>query len=93
MKKILVVGYTPYGYMRDLTESYPDVMWFEENHVGYSGAASIVELVGMFDGIMFTENSRDNLAWEVACVMNKVNIIDKKDYSLKKEENKEGNHE
>ena len=71
MKKILVVGYMPYGYMGKLVEKYPDVLWFPEQEVGMSDKSrALIALVEMMDGVMFMENYHsDRIGYEVAWVM------------------------
>lgn len=89
MKKILVVGFMPYGYMGKLVEKYPDVLWFPEQEVGMSDKSrALIELVEMMDGVMFMENYRsDRIGYEVACVMTKKTIYEKDEFSV--EEHKE----
>ena len=95
MKKILIIGYMPYGYDKELKEAYPNIIWFQEEKIMYSGPVGLVELVGMFDGVMFMYQSdnRNNLAWEVACVMKNVRTFDRYDYPVNKEEKQEGENE
>ena len=88
MKKILVVGYMPYGYMGKLVEKYPDVLWFPEQDVGMSDKSSaLIELVEMMDGVMFMDNYSDRIGYEVACVMAKKTIYEKDEFPV--EEHKE----
>ena len=88
MKKILVVGYMPYGYMGKLVEKYPDVLWFSEQEVGMSDKSrALIELVEMMDGVMFMDNYSDRIGYEVACVMMGKTIYEKDEFSV--EEHKE----
>ncbi len=88
MKKILVVGYMPYGYMGKLVEKYPDVLWFPEQDVGMSDKSrALIELVEMMDGVMFMDNYSDRIGYEVACVMAKKTIYEKDEFPV--EEHKE----
>lgn len=88
MKKILVVGYMPYGYMGKLVEKYPYVLWFPEQDVGMSDKSrALIELVEMMDGVMFMDNYSDRIGYEVACVMAKKTIYEKDEFSV--EEHKE----
>lgn len=88
MKKILVVGYMPYGYMGKLVEKYPDVLWFSEQEVGMSDKSrALIELVEMMDGVMFMDNYSDRIGYEVACVMTKKTIYEKDEFPV--EEHKE----
>ena len=84
MKKILVVGYMPYGYMGKLVEKYPDVLWFPEQEVGMSDKSrALIELVEMMDGVMFMENYHsDRIGYEVACVMMGKTIYEKDEFPV-----------
>ena len=91
MKKILVVGFMPYGYIGKLVEKYPDVLWFPEEEVGMSdNSRALIELVEMMDGVMFMENYRsgDRIGYEVACVMMKKTIYEKDEFSVEEHEEK-----
>lgn len=88
MKKILVVGYMPYGYMGKLVEKYPDVLWVPEQEVGMSNKSrALIELVEMMDGVMFMDNYSDRIGYEVACVMTHKDTYEKEEFSV--EEHKE----
>ena len=88
MKKILVVGYMPYGYMGKLVEKYPYVLWFPGQDVGMSDKSrALIELVEMMDGVMFMDNYSDRIGYEVACVMAKKTIYEKDEFPV--EEHKE----
>ena len=88
MKKILVVGFMPYGYMGKLVEKYPDILWFPEEEVGMSdNSRALIELVEMMDGVMFMDNYSDRIGYEVACVMMQKTIYEKDEFSV--EEHKE----
>lgn len=87
MKKILVVGYMPYGYMGKLVEKYPDVLWFPEQEVGMSDKSrALIELVELMDGVMFMENYRnDRIGYEVACVMMGKTLYEKDEFPVEEE--------
>lgn len=87
MKKILVVGYMPYGYMGKLVEKYPDVLWFPEQEVGMSDKSrALIELVELMDGVMFMENYySDRIGYEVACVMMGKTIYGKDEFPVEEE--------
>lgn len=91
MKKILVVGYMPYGYMGKLVEKYPDVLWFPEQEVGMSDKSrALIELVEVMDGVMFMDHYRnDRIGYEVACVMTKKTIYEKDEFSVAEEKDGE----
>jgi len=90
MKKILVVGYMPYGYMGKLVEKYPDILWFSEQEVGMSDKSrALIELIEMMDGVMFMENYySDRIGYEVACVMAKKTIYEKDEFPVEEEDKK-----
>ena len=87
MKKILVVGFMPYGYMGKLVEKYPDVLWFPEEEVGMSdNSRALIELVEMMDGVMFMDHYRnDRIGYEVACVMAQKTIHEKDEFPVEEE--------
>lgn len=91
MKKILVVGLMPYGYMGKLVEKYPDVLWFPEEEVGMSDKSrALIELVEMMDGVMFMDNyCSDRIGYEVACVMAKKTIYGKDEFSVEEHNEEE----
>ena len=90
MKKILVVGYMPYGYMGKLVEKYPDVLWFPEQEVGMSDKSrALIELVEMMDGVMFMGNYHsDRIGYEVAWVMMEKTIYEKDEFPVEEHEEK-----
>ena len=90
MKKILVVGYMPYGYLGKLVEKYPDVLWFPEQEVGMSDKSrALIKLVEMMDGVMFMENYHsDRIGYEVACVMMGKTIYEKDEFPVEEHEEK-----
>lgn len=89
MKKILVVGYMPYGYMGKLVEKYPDVLWVPEQEVGMSDKSrALIELVEMMDGVMFMDNYSDRIGYEVACVMTQKKIHEKDEFPVEEEDKK-----
>ena len=90
MKKILVVGYMPYGYIGKLVEKYPDVLWFPEEEVGMSDKSrALIELVDMMDGVMFMDHYRnDRIGYEVACVMMGKTIYEKDEFPVEEHEEK-----
>ena len=90
MKKILVVGFMPYGYMGKLVEKYPDVLWFPEEEVGMSdNSRALIELVEMMDGVMFMGNYHsDRIGYEVACVMMGKTIYENDEFPVEDHEEK-----
>lgn len=91
MRKILIVGFVPYGYDKKLSEKNPDVIFFEERSISHNGVNSIIELVDMMNGILFmSENGDERLAWEVACVMKNKRIFETSDFPIEDEKESEG---
>ena len=90
MKKILIVGITPYGYTNDLVKAYPDTLFFEVREIGMNDSAfALVELVGMMDGVLLLTNYHDErLTYEVLCCMSNKPLYEKKDFPLKTKEEK-----
>ena len=87
MRKILIVGYVPYGYDKKLSEKNPDVIFFEERSVSHNGdVQSIIELVDMMSGVLFmSENNYERLGWEVACIMKNKRVYEKSDFPIEDE--------
>lgn len=91
MRKILVIGFMPYGYDQKLVEKNPDVIFFEEHSISHNGVNSIIELVDMMSGVMFmSETGSERLAWEVACIMKNKRIYEKSDFPVEDEKESEG---
>ena len=91
MRKILVIGFVPYGYDKKLSEKNPDVIFFQERSIAYSGGVnSIIELVDRVNGVLFMEEeSGERLAWEVACIMKNKRIFEKSDFPVEDEKESE----
>ena len=90
MKKILVVGFMPYGYEEKLVKAYPNVLWFSDREVGMSDSAfALIELVEMMDGVMFMDkDGSERMSYEVACCMAKKPIHEAEEYQLDEPEPK-----
>lgn len=88
MKKILVVGWVPYGYMDKLVEKYPDVLWFEERKVGMSeNAFALIELVDMMDGVMFMKDSEGKRkGYEIVCTLKQKEMYEVDAFPVEEEE-------
>ena len=91
MKKILVVGFVPYGYIGELVGKYPNVIWIDAHGIGMSDLASaMVEVVKMMDGVMFMDDyKRDRLPYEILCKLDQKPTYEKSDFPIdvKEEEN------
>ena len=92
MKKILVVGFMPYGYKEKLVEKYPDVIWFEEREVGMSyKAAALVEVVKMMDGVMFMGERKDErIPYEIVCALGEKQTWEKAEWPVEEKEAENG---
>ena len=88
MKKILVVGYAPYGTMEKLVAKYPDVLWFEERKVGMSESAfALIELVDMMDGVLFMKDSRmERKGYEIVCTLKQKQIYEEDAFPVEEKE-------
>lgn len=88
MKKILLVGVVPYGYMGKLVEKYPNVLWFDANDIGMSeNAFAMVELIKMMDGVMFLSNYKSTrLPYEIVCTLDNKPMYEKDAFPVGEEE-------
>ena len=88
MKKILVVGYAPYGYMDKLVAKYPDVLWFEERRVGMSESAfAMIELVDMMDGVLFVKDGEGKRrGYEIVCTLKEKKMYEVDAFPVEEEE-------
>lgn len=88
MKKILLVGYVPYGYTEKLQKKYPNIIWFEERKIYFGDSAfAFIEVVGMMDGVMFMKDSLlDRKAYEVVCTLQKKDMYELDAFPVEEEE-------
>ena len=84
MKKVLVVGFTPYELERNLEEKYPNVLWFFASNIrNIDSPQGISESVKIMDEILFYDGYINNrIGWEVACVMCSKDISSITDYPV-----------
>lgn len=89
MKKILVVGFMPYGYKESLVKHYPNIIWFEEREIGMSESAfAMVEVVKMMDAVMFMNNNRnDRLPYEIVCTLDNKKMHEKDEFPIEEVKN------
>ena len=89
MKKVLVVGYLDYEKYKSLCEKYKNILFVEAMSIRYDGVNALIELVGMFDEVMFVDEGSDRFPFEVACAMMRKDVSEFTDYPLdeKGEEN------
>lgn len=90
MKKILVVGYAPYGTIEKLVKNYPNVLWFEERKVGMGESAfAMIELVDMMDGVLFMADSRlERKGYEIVCTLKGKKMYEMDAFPVEEEEEK-----
>lgn len=93
MKKVLVIGYLDLDKYKKLAETYKDVLFIEESNIWHYGCNALIELVGMFDEVLFVDNPFDRITYEVACVMKNVQIAEMSAYPMAEEKDGEENAE
>lgn len=76
MKKVLVVGYLDYEKYKSLCEKYKDILFVEAMSIRYDGVNALIELVGMFDEVMFVGECNERFPFEVACAMMKKDVCE-----------------
>ena len=93
MKKVLVVGWLNYEEDEKLAKKYPDIIWLFNREIGnVDKPVGIVEMVDIVDEVMFTENdTRERLAWEIACVMKNRTVVEASKYPIDEEKKGEEN--
>lgn len=89
MKKVLIVGWVDYGGYKKLAETYTDVLFVCESGIRHSTSYALIELVGMFDEVLFVGEPSDRIAYEVACAMKNVQIAGMNAYPLVEEKSAE----
>lgn len=89
MKKVLVVGYLDFDKYKKLSETYKDVLFIEESGIRHYGCNALIELVGMFDEVLFVDNPSERITYEVACAMKNVQIVEMSAYPLEEEKSAE----
>ena len=90
MKKILVVGYVPYGTIEKLVKNYPNVLWFEERKVGMSESAfAMIDLVDAMDGVLFVnDNDGKRKGYEIVCTLKGKKMYEMDAFPVEEEEEK-----
>ena len=89
MKKVLVVGYLDFDKYKKLAETYKNVLFIEESNIRHYGCNALIELVGMFDEVLFVGEPSERIAYEVACAMKNVNVSGMSAYPLVEEKDGE----
>lgn len=98
MKKVLVIGYLDFDEYKNLAETYKDVLFIEECGIRHYGCNALIELVGMFDEVLFVDNpivntKSERITYEVACAMKNVQIAEMSAYPVAEEKDGEENAE
>lgn len=93
MRKVLVVGNLDFFKYKSLAETYKDVLFFQECVILHHGCNALIELVGMFDEVLFVDNPSERITYEVACAMKNVQIAEMSAYPLVEEKDGENNAE
>lgn len=91
MKKVLVVGYLDFDKYKKLAESYKDVLFIEESGIRHYGCNALIELVGMFDKVLFVGDPSERITYEVACAMKNIRIAEMSEYPIEEEKDGEEN--
>ena len=93
MKKVLVVGYLDFDKYKKLAETFDDVLFIEESCIIHKGCNALIELVGMFNEVLFVGNPSERITYEVACAMKNIRIAEMSEYPLVDEKVGEKNAE
>lgn len=92
MRKVLIVGYiNPFDYKK-IAETYTDTLFVCEGSVQHFGSNALIELVGMFNAVLFVNYcNSERLTYEVACAMKHVKIEEMSAYPINEEKECEEN--
>ena len=93
MKRVLIVGYLDFDKYKKLAETYKNVLFIEESNIRHYGCTALIELVGMFDEVLFVGDPSERIAYEVACAMKNIRIAEMSAYPLVEEKDGEDNGE
>ena len=93
MKKVLVIGYLDFDKYKKLAETYKDVLFIEERGIRHYGCNALIELVGMFDEVLFVGEPSERIAYEVACAMKNIRIAEMSAYPVAEGKDGEENAE
>lgn len=83
MRKVLIVGYiSPFDY-KEIAEQYTDTLFIREESVQHFGSYALIELVGMFNAVLFANYcASERLTYEVACAMKNVKVEEMSAYPI-----------
>ena len=93
MKKVLIIGYLDFFKYKSLAETYKDVLFFQECVILHHGCNALIELVGMFDEVLFVGEPSERITYEVACAMKNIRIAEMSAYPVAEEKDGEKNGE
>ena len=82
MKRVLVVWSLGFDKYKKLAETHKDVLFLQECVILHYGCNALIELVGMFDEVLFVDNPSERITYEVACAMKNVQIAEMTAYPL-----------
>ena len=91
MKRVLIVGYLDFDKYKKLAETYKDVLFIEESNIRHYGCNALIELVGMFDEVLFVGDPSERITYEVACAMKNIRIAEMSAYPVAEEKDGENN--
>ena len=91
MRKVLVVGNLDFYVYKKLAKTYKDVLFIEESNIRHYGCTALIELVGMFDEVLFVGEPSERIAYEVACAMKNIRIAEMSAYPVEEEKDGENN--
>ena len=88
----MVVAYLDLDKYKKLAVTYKDVLFIEESNIWHYGCNALIELVGMFEGVLFVDNPCERITYEVACAMKNVQIAEMSAYPVaeKKDDEEKG---
>ena len=89
MKKVLVIGDLGYCEYKKLAETYTNTLFIREIGIRHYGCNALIELVGMFDEVLFVGDPSERIAYEVACAMKNIRIAEMSAYPLVEEKDGE----
>ena len=82
MKTVLIIGWLNSDKYAKLAETYKDILFIEESSILHYGCTALIELVGMFDEVLFVDNPSERITYEVACAMKNVQIAEMSAYPV-----------
>ena len=89
MKKVLIIGWLNSDKYAKLAETYKDILFIEESSILHYGCTALIELVGMFDEVLFVDNPSERITYEVACAMKNVQIAEMSAYPVEEKKSAE----